>query len=118
MAYNELAIIWDEPEINAGTGKWWTKADNLTERTKNLIAEQPMCGLIIEDKREAKISFNRAWVAEYGVHRCWWMLREEVVESPVLVSLTIQIDMDDALNTDDPYDDGAGFGLGRLDLIS
>lgn len=118
-SYNELAIVWGEPEISPGTGKWWVKAENLTERTKNLIAEQPMCRLIIEDKREAKIELDRTWVFGYGVHRCWWLLREDVVETPFLVSVMMQNHIDDALNTDDPYDDnGGGFGVGRLDLIS
>lgn len=125
-SYNELAIKWDEPEINANTGKWWTRAENLTERTKQLLAAQPMCGFIAEERRQAKISLARTWVAQYGAHRCWWWLREEVVEHPVMVSLTMQLAMNDAL--DRPRHDDVGkrwddddlgdLGWGRLDYIS
>lgn len=121
-SYNELAIIWGEPVENANTGKWWTKAENLTERTKQLLAAQPMCGFIAEGNRDANISFDRTWVALYGAHRCWWMLREEVVERPVMLSLALQLALDDALNSDDPYDGGDDDDLrnmwGRLGLVS
>jgi len=117
--YNELAINWQEPHINPETGQWWTKAENMTERTKTLLCIQPMTHLIIEGKREAKISFDRSWVLAYGVHRCWWFLREEVVEHPVMPSLEIEMAMDAALNTDNPYsDDGAGFGGDLMGFIS
>lgn len=121
MTYNELAIKWGEPEIKASTGKWWTTAENLTERTKQLLAAQPMCGFIIEEKRQAKISLDRTWVALYGAHRCWWLLREEVVEHPVMLSLNLQLALDEVLKTDDPYDDGdddLGSMWGRLGLMS
>ena len=116
-SYNELAIIWKEPELVSSTGKWWIAAENLTERTKQLIAEQPMCRVIMENGRTAKIELDRTWVYAYGAHRCWWLLREDVVEVPVLVNQMLQDHMDDAIDRDSPEDNGGGFGSPRLDFI-
>jgi len=115
MADNELLITWGEPELHSGTGKWWIEVANLTERTSTLVWSHDVSHLVIEEGREAKIELGRAWVAAYGAWRCWWLLREDVVETTFLVSEMLQDRMNEALDRDNHY--GAGFGTSRLDLF-
>jgi hypothetical protein len=126
MAYNEMAIVWTEPQVDAESGLWTAAADNLTARTKDALAWIDLCSLIEEERFAAKVTFCRDYVARYGAHRCWWFLREMVTEAPVLVNPLIQGHMDEALARDWPGEGKSGWddddlgdlGWGRLDYVS
>lgn len=126
MAYNEMAIIWTEPCVDADTGMWKSVANNLTARTKFILSHMDLCCQIEEHKFAARVTFNKDFVARYGVHRCWWFLREMVTENPVLISPRMQEHVDEALARDWPGenknrwddDDLSDLGWSRLGFIS
>jgi hypothetical protein len=126
MTYNELAINWTEPCVDAQSGQWKSVANNLTARTKFILARIDLCCQVEEDQFAARVTFNRDYVAMYGAHRCWWFLRETVTENPVLVSARMQEHMDAALARDWPGDarkrwdddDLNDLGWSRLGFIS
>ena len=125
-SYNERAIIWTEPAVDADSGQWQCLADNLNQRTKYHLAKSELVSICEEDRFTARVTLSRDYVSEYGARRCWWLLREMVTEEPVLVKPHVQGWLDDALERPWPGQTGQGWddddlgdlGWGRLDYIS
>jgi hypothetical protein len=100
-----MQIVWDEPAVNALTGRWEAAVRNLRRRSKDSLARHELCGYMAMGRDDALVAFRQDVVSAWGVQRCWWFLREEIVERVVLLAPEFEAAMDAALDRASPVED-------------
>jgi len=79
-------IVWHEP-IQTPSGRWAAQVDNLHNRAANVLIHHEVLCLIHINWDGATVTFDTGWVLIYGVQRCWWLLREDICEEEVFLSV-------------------------------
>lgn len=101
-------IIWREPEQRSGS--WIVHIEGLS-----YLSLKAVYGHVLArgnpvfphpDTGKAYITLDSVLVEKMGAARCWWWLREDVTERPVLLARFLQDAMAEALEAPNPYEDG------------
>lgn len=105
---DEKKIVWHEPEERHGGIV--VRVEGLSYTAMGLVYGHPLVrGNPVfphPDTGKAYVTLDSVLVAQHGATRCWWWLREDVTEKPVLLSRFIQDALADALEAPNPYEDG------------
>lgn len=105
---DEKKIVWHE--LTHRSGWWVVHIEGLSYLNMGAVYGHPVAkGNPVyphPDTGKAYITLDSVLVAQHGAARCWWWLREDVTEKPVLLSRFIQDAIADALDMPNPYEDG------------
>lgn len=114
------SIEWTEPEVNRYTGKWHVGVDHLRQKSERMLERHELAVQVSVSAGSANVMLSPALVERFGVMRCWWWLREDVVEWGALLSLQMENAMAAALEMPWPLDDDDDhndWGWSRLDYV-
>lgn len=80
-----MASQWGEPTYNKNNGYWHGHVEGLTHAQINALYAHEVCrgAFVFPDPRSGKATptLNYGMVAEYGAVRCWWLVREDVLDA-------------------------------------